>query len=157
MGKTHEDVAEGLRLIFEGIRYLQDRSGTRHRFTIDGRLVGDIGELVAEREFEIRLDGVSRADYDAITEETKQDVQIKAGFKGSLTFRKVPALYIGLRLSEDGSHEVVYNGPGAIIAEAIGHRKGFGVTLLSVPMHLLRKLNETVPPEMRVPARKRHS
>lgn len=154
MSNVHDDVAEGLRLIFEGIRHLQDRCGTRHKFTIDGRLVGDIGELVAEREFEIRLDEVSRADHDAVTERTRQKVQIKAGFKDSLTFRRVPELYVGLRLSEDGSHEVIYNGPGEIIAAKIGHRTGFGDTLLSIPMRLLRELNETVPPHLRVPPRK---
>lgn len=154
MSNAHEDVAEGLRLIFEGIRHLQGNCGTRHRFTIDGRLVGDIGELIAEREFAIRLDEVSRADYDAVTEGTGLNVQIKAGFKNSLTFKKVPDLYLGLRLSEDGSHEVVFNGPGAAIAEAIQARAGFGEKLLSIPMSKLRELNARIEPGQRIPPRK---
>ncbi|UQV17617.1 hypothetical protein MU852_12285 [Brevundimonas albigilva] len=155
MSNAHEDVAEGLRLIFEGIRHLQGHCGTRHRFTIDGRLVGDIGELIAEREFEIRLDRVGRADYDAVAEHTGRDVQIKAGFKDSLTFKKTPDLYLGLRLSEDGSHEVIFNGPGDVIAEAMKTRAGFGEKLLSISMARLRSLNARVEPDQRIPARRK--
>lgn len=157
MSSPHEDIVEGLRLIFQGIDVLQQGCGTRHKFTIDGRLVGDIGELVAAREFRTALDAVSRPDYDAVTEvepgKTPVNVQIKAGFKDSLTFRRTPELYIGLRLSKDGAHEVIFNGPGSIIAEEIKDRKGFGETLLSVPMNTLRRLNKTVQEDQRVPLR----
>ncbi len=159
MSNPHEDIVEGLRLIFQGINVLRQGCGTGHKFTIDGRLVGDIGELVAAREFKIKLDEVSRPRYDAQTEvdpgDTPVNVQIKAGFKESLTFGRTPDLYIGLRLSEDGAHEVIFNGPGSIIAEEIKGRKGFDEKLLSVPMSKLRELNKTVPEDQRIPLRHR--
>jgi len=97
---------------------------------------------------------VSRADYDAVTERTGQNVQIKAGFKNSLTFKKIPELYLGLRLNEDGSHEVVFNGPGEVIAREIKARAGFGEKLLSVSMSKLRALNAQVEPSQRISARR---
>lgn len=57
-----------------------------------GRLVGDIGEVIAELEYDLTLHGVSQPTHDAITADNR-NVQIKATFKDSLTFRKVPDYY----------------------------------------------------------------
>lgn len=45
----HGDMNEGLRLIFQGIDRLTKAFPNR-KFTIDGRLVGDVGEVIAELE-----------------------------------------------------------------------------------------------------------
>jgi hypothetical protein len=52
-------IAEGLRLIFEGIAELTKAFPNR-AFTIDGRLVGDIGEVIAALEYDVILDDVSK-------------------------------------------------------------------------------------------------
>jgi hypothetical protein len=52
---AQQDVAMGLKLILEGIGILQHAFSNR-KFTIDGRLVGDIGEIIAAAEFDINLD-----------------------------------------------------------------------------------------------------
>jgi hypothetical protein len=154
MPSVHEDISKALKLIFEGIELLQGSCSNGRQFTIDGRLVGDIGELIAEREFAIQLDKVSRPQYDAKTLDGR-DVQIKATFKDSLTFTTLPDLYLGLKLTQDGGHEVVFNGPGRVIAEAFGARKGFGEKQLSFPIRRLRELSQTVPEEERVPLRQK--
>jgi hypothetical protein len=46
--------------IFRGIDMLQKHFSHR-LFTIDGRLVGDIGEIIAATEFDIKLDDKGRA------------------------------------------------------------------------------------------------
>lgn len=61
---THDAVVKGLKLMLDGIELLQ-RSFSRRRFTIDGRLVGDLGEIIAEAEFDLILDEVSRPVHDA--------------------------------------------------------------------------------------------
>lgn len=147
------DIQEALKLIFEGIERLQKCCDGSRKFTIDGRLVGDIGEIIAEREFAIELDKVSRPHHDAKTLD-ERDVQIKATFQNSLTFTVAPVLYIGLKLYKDGTHEVVYNGPGHLIADAYQHRKGIGQKLLSFPIARLRDLSASIDDRNRVPRRK---
>ena len=152
MADHRSTIAVALKMIFEGIRLLQQSSGGGRQFTIDGRLVGDIGEIIAAREFALVLDTVSRPNYDAKTLDGR-NVQIKATFKDALTFRREPDLYLGLKLSPDGSHDVVFNGPGRVISHEFGMRAGFGEQLLSFPVARLRLLSATVQESDRVPAR----
>ena len=46
---------EGLALVFQGIEHLKAEFPSR-KFTIDGRLVGDVGEVIAALEYDIELD-----------------------------------------------------------------------------------------------------
>jgi len=144
-------ITEGLALVFAGIK--KPRTAFEHRnFTIDGRLVGDIGEVIAEIEYELILDAKSRKAYDARTP-TGRDIQIKATFKDSLTFRSTQELYLGFKLNEDGTHEEIFNGPGQLIFERFKHRKGIGNELLSFPLKDLRELSKKVSEEYRVQRR----
>lgn len=139
---SRQDIANALALIFQGIDQLN--AAFPHRaFTIDGRLVGDIGEIIAEIEYDLRLDAVSRAKHDCVTPDGRE-VQVKATFKSQLTMRSVPDYYLGFQLFRDGRYEEVYNGPGRLIREEFGHRKGIGESLLSFPVARLRRLSETV-------------
>jgi hypothetical protein len=139
---SRTEITESLSQIFGGISRL--KAAFPHRaFTIDGRLVGDIGEVIAALAYELTLDGVQRPRHDARTPDGR-DVQIKATFKEALTMRSVPDFYLGFRLSPNGEFEEIYNGPGSLIAERYGHRKGFGNALLSFPVAELRKLSALV-------------
>src|ERR1044071_8960556 len=108
-------INQGLALIFQGIAQLNRAFPTR-AFTIDGRLVGDIGEVIAALEYDVALDTVSQPDHDACTADGRL-VQIKATFKDSLTFKTCPKYYLGFKLFPDGRHEEVFNGPGRVILE----------------------------------------
>jgi hypothetical protein len=46
------DITEALSLVFQGVEQLTSAFPGR-RFTIDGRLVGDIGEVLAELDYEL--------------------------------------------------------------------------------------------------------
>lgn len=144
-------ISEALRLIFQGIAHLKDQFPNR-AFTIDGRLVGDIGEVIAALEYDVLLDEVSQPNYDAITPDGRR-VQIKATFKDSLTFKTLPDYYLGFKLYADGRHEEVFNGPGQLIFDRYVARKGVGVSLLSFPITELRKLSEQVAQVDRIPKR----
>jgi hypothetical protein len=150
---TREAITEGLRLIFQGIDHLE-KTFPHRAFTIDGRLVGDIGEVIAALEYDVVLDEVSRANHDAVTSDGLRNVQIKATFKDSLTFRTRPDYYLGFKLYPNGEHEEIFNGPGQIIFDRYVARKGVGVNLLSFPIAELRKLSEQVPENERIPKRK---
>lgn len=144
-------VTEGLALVFQGIERLKAEFPHR-RFTIDGRLVGDIGEVLAALEYDVELDEVSRPAYDGATSDGRR-VQVKATFKSSLTFSSTPDYYLGFQLFPDGTFDEVFNGPGQLIFDRYAHRSGIGLSLLSFPVADLRKLSKTVAPEDRIARR----
>ena len=145
-------IAEALKLIFEGINRLK---GTfpKKEFTIDGRLVGDIGEVIAALEYDVELFDVLHRGHDGKTSDGRL-VQVKVTFKDSLTFRTVPDYYLGLKLYRDGTHEEVYNGPGKLIYEKYKHRRGIGKDLLSFPNTDLQELSARVLKNDRISKRK---
>jgi len=128
--------------IFKGIDQLSSAFPAR-KFTIDGRLVGDIGEILAELVYDIKLDDVSQPHHDATTTDGKR-VQVKATFKKSLTFKTTPELYLGIRINQDGTFEEIFNGPGRLIHNEFSERKGLGEKLLSFPLTRMRLLSEKV-------------
>ena len=149
---TAQTIKEALTLIFQGIERLHE-AFPRRAFTIDGRLVGDIGEVIAELEYDLTLDEVSVPDHDAQMRNGRR-VQIKATFKDSLTFTTCPDYYLGFKLYPDGRFEEVFNGPGTLILEKFSHRKDIGKKLLSFPIKGLRALSDQVNVADRVPRRK---
>lgn len=144
-------ISEALRLIFLAIESLKEAFPNR-AFTIDGRLVGDVGEVIAALEYDVVLHDVSQPNHDATTSDGR-NVQIKATFKDSLTFKTVPDCYLGFKLYPDGRHEEIFNGPGKVIYDRNVARKGVGVVLLSFPVKDLQKLSEQVAPRDRIPKR----
>ncbi len=148
---TKAIITDALNLIFEGIARLKDVFPGKE-FTIDGRLVGDIGEVIAALDYDIQLYNVLQAGHDGQTSDGRR-VQVKATFKDSLTFSSIPDYYLGFKLRKDGRYEEVYNGPGRTICERYSHRKGIGRTLLSFPINELHKLSSGVKQEDRIPKR----
>lgn len=146
-----EALSESLALIFQGISQLASTFKGR-RFTIDGRLVGDIGESVAGLDYLVLLDEKSRTLYDGVTPDGRK-VQIKATFQNHLTFTKTPQLYLGLKLYCDGTYEEIFNGPGQLIYDRYSHRANIGEKLLRFPIGELRLISKSVPLEHRIPRR----
>lgn len=151
--KKKDDIKRSLEKIFEGIRLLQEAFDGRRQFTIDGRLVGDIGEVVAELHYELELDQVQQHTHDANTPDGRK-VQIKATFKDKLTFSKIPDFYLGIKLHENGEHEEIFNGPGKVIAEKYSHRKNIGIQQLSFNIKDLKDLQKFVEEKDRIPYKK---
>ncbi|MDI1269479.1 MAG: hypothetical protein PSV40_10330 [Polaromonas sp.] len=146
----HQAIKESLALIFQGIEGLKEQFPNR-RFTIDGRLVGDIGEVIAALEYDIELDVVSQPLYDGTS--LGRRVQIKATFADSLTFKGTPDFLLGFKLYRDGRFEEVFNGPGNLVFEKYKHRSGIGKALLSFPNAALKQLSAGVMAGDRIPRR----
>ena len=151
-------IAKALKNIFYEIEKLKKafpKSGKN--FTIDGRLVGDIGEVIAELDYDLRLDDKQQPVHDGKTSDGKRKVQVKATFKDSLTFKTVPDYYLGLQLFKDGRpYKEIFNGPGNLIYKHYQYkknmkkRKGIGEALLSFPIKELEKLSKKVPKSKRI-------
>lgn len=142
----NEIIKTALSKVFSGIDDLQAECKEKYNkeFTIDGRFVGDIGEAFAAIHFEIKLHNKQLPDYDGRTSDNKRNVQIKASFKESLTFKNCEGYYLGLKLFKDGSCEEVFNGPAKIISDYYSHRSGIGKKLLSFPIIKLKELSKCV-------------
>jgi len=129
----------------------------KKEFTLDGRLVGDIGEVLAEETYRIKLYDSIKAQYDAETD-SGQKVQIKATFKASLGFpcseKDVPEFYLGLKINYDGSFEEIYNGPGIKIWKAVKHLKVSKNNLYNISLKKLRELDKWLDDNERILRRK---
>lgn len=80
------------------------------RFTLDGHLVGSIGEVMAAYYYGIELYKASTPKHDGIVD--GREVQIKITQQDNIVINAEPDYLIVLYLTRDGSVYEVYNGPG---------------------------------------------
>ena len=81
------------------------------KFTVDGHLVGSIGEVIVAEHYGLRILPNSTKTHDAVSKEGKQ-VQIKATQVKGIAISSEPDYLIVIRILPDGSWEEIYNGPG---------------------------------------------
>jgi hypothetical protein len=127
------------------------------RFTLDGRLVGDIGEILVEEAYEVALFTDQQAFHDG-QDSQGRNIQIKATMRDTLTFpvESVPDYYIGIHVHEDGTFDEIFNGPGEIAAISVaGRAKPPKNNLHGVSLSALAKLSKGVSSEQRIPRRQR--
>ncbi|MCK5268242.1 MAG: hypothetical protein KAR07_08745 [Spirochaetes bacterium] len=149
-------IGKSINIILNEIKKLHENYPQK-KFTMDGRLVGDLGEVLAEQNYKIKLYDGQHSRHDACFENNKKrEVQIKTTMKENLGFphdeQKWPEYYLGIRLIDDGSIVEIFNGPGNIIADEMKNRKRPGNGLHVISINRLKKLNEKV--KKRIPRRK---
>lgn len=88
-------------------------------FSLDGKLVGDIGEVLAAEKYGIALYPENTPVHDGYEVATGKKVQIKATFVGGSYFPsqpdKMPDYFLSVFINEDGSLEEQYNGPSQFL------------------------------------------
>lgn len=89
------------------------------KFTVDGHLVGSIGEVIVAEHYGLSLLPNSTKTHDAISKEGKL-VQIKATQVKGVAISSEPDYLIVIRLLSDGSWEEIYNGPGKVAWDNAG-------------------------------------
>ncbi|MBI2889380.1 MAG: hypothetical protein HYY13_01200 [Nitrospirae bacterium] len=127
----------------------------KKRFTLDGRLVGDIGEILAEAAYQLKLFEDLQKHHDARTADGRL-VQIKATMQRSLTFPvdHIPECYLGILVHPDGTFSEIFNGPGIVAHRAVQKRRPTKTNLHSVRISTLLKLNrQEVDPGARIALR----
>ena len=137
-------IPDAIRGLIQIVNQLQSKY-PKKRFTLDGRLVGDLGEVLVEAVYDLELYGGLRRHHDGITPDGRQ-VQIKATMQNSLTFPvdHIPDYYLGIKINGDGTFREVFNGPGRIAGEAVKDRKPTKTNLHSVSISILERLNGKV-------------
>ncbi len=129
--------SEGLEAIF-----------VRRKFTLDGHLVGSIGEVVAAFMFGLDLMPASTLGHDAMALDGRQ-VEIKLTQGKSVALRHAPQHLIALHRPKGGPVRVVYNGPGGAVWDACGKPQKNGQQ--SVSLSRLRTLDAAVTNADRLP------
>ncbi len=127
------------------------------RFTFEGRLGGDIGEVLAEDNFLIKLnDGLTKHNDAMCRDGSMRKVQIKSTMKDSLSFPRdhVPNYYLGIKINKDVTTEEIFNGPGKVIKQNIKNYKPTRINLYVSQITQLKKLSKDVPADQHIQKRK---
>lgn len=117
----------------------------RH-FTLDGHLIGSIGEVIAELDYGLTLLPPSSKGYDARKGKVRVQIKITQGGKVALYSR--PQHLIVIKLEKDGRTHEIYNGPGRTPWEKAGNKQKNGQRPISLSK--LEKLMCDVPQNKRI-------
>ena len=109
-------------------------------FTLDGKLVGDIGEAIAIGDFQFKKLPENTKRHDFVSPSGKY-VQIKA------TQQTTPGKSVGLgnkkekfdhliviQIHENGTYSVLFDGPGGYVVTARAHKKSASLSVLQLQM-----------------------
>ncbi|MBX3739966.1 MAG: hypothetical protein KF712_03165 [Akkermansiaceae bacterium] len=113
------DITDALQALDTGVSKLRRAAkpySPNLKFTLDGRLIGDIGELLAAKEFGITIQSKQNTGYDGIDEKDRH-VEIKTTRLNSFAFRKISERVICIKLHDCTHWQVIYNGPGSNLAK----------------------------------------
>ena len=122
------------------------------KFTLDGHLVGSVGEVVAAYIFDLDLNPASTLCHDA-TARDGRNVEIKLTQGRSVAIRHEPQHLIVLHRPKGGPIRVVFNGPGRMAWNAAGKRQSNGQRPISLSR--LTNLSKAVPEEERLSERRK--
>lgn len=120
-------IPEALRSLYAARRILA-KAFPAHTFTIDGKIVGDIGEAIASAAFGLTKLRANTKDHDMQTADGRL-VQVKATQiapahrgVGLGRIKRSFDLLLVLEFDETGRYDVLYNGPGTYIDAAREHK-----------------------------------
>jgi hypothetical protein len=121
--------------LYEIVAELEECFPGQH-FTLDGHLVGSIGEVLAATYYGLELLPPSTSTHDARARDGRL-VQIKATQRHSVALRSEPEHLLVLKLLPNGQWEEAYNGPGELGWQNAGRMQKNGQRPIS-----LSKLSE---------------
>ncbi len=116
------------------------------KFTLDGHLVGSLGEVIAAHDYNLVLLEPSAKTHDAL--KGSKQIQVKATQGKSVAMYGEPEHLLVLKLLKNGTAEEVYNGPGKPAWNNAGKLQKNGQR--SISLSRLRVLMETVPESNRL-------
>jgi hypothetical protein len=119
-----EELQETIQELWDIVKKLEDNYKEDNRkFTVDGHLLGSIGEVYAKEKFNLKLLGNSEKCHDAI-DEFNEKYQIKITQRNKVGLRYEPDNLIVIKIEETGMPIISYKGCGKLVWESIKHKKG---------------------------------
>jgi hypothetical protein len=145
-----EPIAAALKDLYEAQAMLKS-AFPEWPFSLDGKLIGDIGEVIAQKAFGLSRLPEGEKNHDMVTQEGLP-VQVKATQKDrdskpvGLGLKKTTFEHlIVIEFDREGLYEVLFNGPGSYIDEARSHKAS-----ASLSRRQLRELQKVVPADKRL-------
>jgi len=155
--KLSEMIQKKIKELLKIVRDLQkEYEAYNKKFTLDGRLVGDIGEVIAMEKYQIQLYKKIEEKYDAITEYDNTEVQIKTTMNNSIWYPRDYSLklLLALKITSEGEPIELYNGETGPIQEYLKNRKrSENYNYYTISNGVLLKLNKQVKIETRIKER----
>lgn len=112
------EITTVLKQLYSLVAELEEKYPGR-KFTLDGHLVGSLGEVIASERYGITLATPSTQGFDG-WEKDGTPVEIKATQRESIGLRSTPVRLLVLKIQPDGTFEEVYWGPGKAAWDAAG-------------------------------------
>ena len=140
-----ENVISQVQKLIAIVKELEEDFPGRH-FTLDGHLVGSIGEVMAAYYYGIELYKASEKGYDG--EVDGRRVQIKISQQDNIVIPHEPDFLIVMYLRKNGDIFEVYNGPGKLAWDIASKRDSHNNRHMMV--NKLMELDKTVDDEQRI-------
>lgn len=116
--------------VFDACRRLSVLSGGVRPFTPDGRMVGDIGELIAKSFHKVKLDKIGRWNWDGIYDSKNVQIKTTSMTQNPSTYLKKPKEGFGNGLlmvfqidPQTGQYRLIYNGSIQRVWDALKNNK----------------------------------
>ena len=138
-----------IRDLYKIVGQLEEAHPGRH-FTPDGHLVGSLGEVFAAEEYGLELLEASHPVHDAKTRNGRRLVQIKTTQGNKIGIGECPDFLIVLRLSQNGTFEEVYNGPGGPVWDLVKGKKLPKNGQHQISLNRLRGIASAIPDSKRI-------
>ncbi|MEI6851262.1 MAG: hypothetical protein WCL06_00405 [Bacteroidota bacterium] len=120
---TEEQLQKEIRNLWKIVSRLEATyQNDKKKFTIDGHLLGSIGEVYAKEKFKLKLLPNSEKVHDAIDEKTRKLYQIKITQRNKVGLRNNPDNLIVIKIDKDGKPHIVYNGLGNPVWNEVKHK-----------------------------------
>lgn len=143
------NLQESIKALFEMVEQLEAAYPGRH-FTLDGHLVGSLGEVYAAEVYGLKLLEASHPVHDAKTRSGRRLVQIKTTQGNRIGIGECPDYLIVFRLAKDGTFEEVYNGPGAPAWDLVKGKELPKNGQYQISLNRLREIATTIPSSKRI-------
>jgi Family of unknown function (DUF6998) len=141
------EVAELIDQLYQSTDALE-RLFPGRKFTLDGHLVGSVGEVVASYMFDLNLNAASTKDHNARCPDGRR-VEIKLAQGKGVAIRHEPEHLLVLSRPKGATIEVIYDGPGDIVWNASGKMQKNGQRPIGLAK--LALLNADLSVEQRLP------
>jgi hypothetical protein len=120
---TEEELQKEIKELWEIVSRLETTyKSDGKKFTIDGHLLGSIGEVYAKEKFKLRLLRNSEKSHDAIDDKTNKKYQIKITQREKVGLRNEPDNLIVIQINTEGIPIIIYNDIGKPVWEMIKHK-----------------------------------
>lgn len=126
-------------------------------FSLDGKLVGDIGEVLVAEKYGLELYSENAIIHDGKEISSGREVQIKASFKSNSYFPfgkdRMPEYFLSVNILKNGDLEELFNGPGQYVYDHYIVKRGlksYKQTYYTLSSGILKRLNEEVPDKYKI-------